>query len=136
MTTSVAAVSNGRQLNVLIASERESLTRILAESLRAQGCRPIVQETAGGASDMLGAGTADVLVLDATLPGLHWGDLRSAIAGDRAGPPEPLDSIERRHIAATLRFTRGNRRNAAQILGIARSTLLAKIRKYGLDREQ
>jgi DNA-binding NtrC family response regulator len=134
--TTIAAVSSGRQLNVLIASERESLTRILAESLRAQGCRPIVQETAGGASDLLGTGTADVLVLDTTLPGPHWNDIRTAIAGDRSGPPEPLDSIERRHIAATLRFTRGNRRNAAQILGIARSTLLAKIRKYGLDREQ
>ena len=134
--TTIAAVSSGRQLNVLIASERESLTRILAESLRAQGCRPIVQETAGGASDLLGTGTADVLVLDTTLTGPHWNDIRTAIAGDRSGPPEPLDSIERRHIAATLRFTRGNRRNAAQILGIARSTLLAKIRKYGLDREQ
>jgi DNA-binding protein Fis len=31
-----------------------------------------------------------------------------------------------------LRFTRGNKRQAALLLGIARSTLLAKIRKYGL----
>lgn len=133
MVSSVALVDSGRQLNVLIASERESLTRVLAESLRAQGCRPVVQQTAGGASDALGAGTADVLVLDSDLPGLQWEQLRSAIAGvDRVGMPEPLDSIERRHISVTLRYTRGNRRNAAQILGIARSTLLAKIRKYGL----
>lgn len=136
MGTSVAEVASGRQLNVLIASERESLTRVLAESLRAQGCRPIVEETAGGASDALGAGTADVLVLDSGLPGLQWDELRNAMNGERKGLPEPLDSVERRHIAATLRYTRGNRRNAAQILGIARSTLLAKIRKYGLDREQ
>ncbi len=136
MMTSVAEVASGRQLNVLIASERESLTRILAESLRAQGCRPIVQETADGASNALGNGTADVLVIDSGLPGLRWEELRRAMNGERTDLPEPLDAVERRHIAATLRYTRGNRRNAAQILGIARSTLLAKIRKYGLDREQ
>ena len=54
-----------------------------------------------------------------------------------AGPatddaPAPLDDAERHHIAATLRHTRGNKRQAAHLLGIARSTLLAKVRKYGL----
>jgi DNA-binding NtrC family response regulator len=47
--------------------------------------------------------------------------------------PESLDAAEARHIAAMLRFTRGNKRKAALMLGVARSTLLAKIRKYGLD---
>lgn len=46
--------------------------------------------------------------------------------------PESLDAAEARHIAAMLRHTGGNRRQAAIMLGIARSTLLAKIRKYGL----
>lgn len=135
MISSVASVATGRQLNVLIASERESLTRVLAESLRAQGCRPVVQETAGAVSDALNTGATDVLVIDSDLPGVQWEQLRTALGPERTGLPEPLDSIERRHIAVTLRYTRGNRRNAAQILGIARSTLLAKIRKYGLDRE-
>jgi DNA-binding NtrC family response regulator len=49
------------------------------------------------------------------------------------GPPESLAEVERRHIARTLAWTRGNRRDAARLLGIARSTLLAKIRRYGLD---
>lgn len=44
----------------------------------------------------------------------------------------PLDDAERSHIAAALRHTRGNKRQAAHMLGIARSTLLAKVRKYGL----
>ena len=48
-------------------------------------------------------------------------------------PPETLVEMERRHIARTLEYTHGNRRDAARILGIARSTLLAKIRRYGLD---
>ncbi len=46
--------------------------------------------------------------------------------------PESLEAAESRHIAAVLRFTGGNRRQAALLLGVARSTLLAKIRKYGL----
>jgi len=48
--------------------------------------------------------------------------------------PERLDAAEARHIGAVLRFARGNKRQAALLLGIARSTLLAKIRKYGLRR--
>jgi DNA-binding NtrC family response regulator len=46
--------------------------------------------------------------------------------------PESLDAAETRHLRAMLRFTRGNKRQAALLLGIARSTLLAKVRKYGL----
>jgi DNA-binding NtrC family response regulator len=48
--------------------------------------------------------------------------------------PESLDAAEARHIAAVMRFTRGNRRQAAVLLGVARSTLLAKLRKFGMDR--
>ncbi len=46
--------------------------------------------------------------------------------------PESLEAAEARHLGAVLRFTQGNRRQAALLLGIARSTLLAKIRKYDL----
>lgn len=46
--------------------------------------------------------------------------------------PESLEGAEARHLAASLRFTGGNKRQAALLLGIARSTLLAKARKYGL----
>jgi len=48
--------------------------------------------------------------------------------------PESLEGAEARHLRAVLRFTRGNKRRAAQLLGIARSTLLAKVRKYRLDQ--
>ena len=51
----------------------------------------------------------------------------------RCAEPDSLDAAERRHIALTLRYTGGNRRRAAQLLGISRSTLLHKVRKYGLE---
>ncbi len=132
MTTSV--FTTGRTLNVVIASDREAFTRDLAESLRAHGHNPIVQDSGGSALDALSSG-ADAILVDTNLPGVDWEQVRSALGASRTSVPEPIDAIERRHIAATLRFTGGNRRNAAQLLGIARSTLLAKIRKYGLDRE-
>lgn len=46
--------------------------------------------------------------------------------------PESLEAAEARHIAAVLTWTHGNRRQAAILLGIARSTLLAKIRRHQL----
>ena len=49
-------------------------------------------------------------------------------------PPLSLAEVERRHIARTLVWTDGNRREAARLLGVARSTLLAKIRRYQLDQ--
>jgi DNA-binding NtrC family response regulator len=73
-----------------------------------------------------------ILVLDLSLPELDLQRLREAL-GEAAPPPEPLDAVERRQIAAMLRHTGGNRRKAAQLLGLARSTLLAKIRRYGLE---
>ena len=66
-----------------------------------------------------------------------------ATAGDTADIPaatlgyEPatLAEMEQRHILATLRSTNWNKSRAASILGIERSTLDRKIRRYGLDAE-
>lgn len=54
------------------------------------------------------------------------------VPAEEASSPSPLEAAEKHHIAATLRHTRGNKRQAAHLLGIARSTLLAKVRKYEL----
>ncbi len=47
--------------------------------------------------------------------------------------PVSLEEIERRHILATLEYTKWNKSRAAQILGIERSTLDRKLRRYQLE---
>lgn len=64
-----------------------------------------------------------------------------ATAGDTDVPemsgdkyiPVSLDDMERRHIFNTLNFTAWNKSKTAGILGIERSTLDRKIRRYELD---
>ncbi len=55
-----------------------------------------------------------------------------------ASPYQPLslDEVERRHIVATLQATQWNKSQASQILGIERSTLDRKIRRYELIEPQ
>jgi two-component system, NtrC family, response regulator AtoC len=47
--------------------------------------------------------------------------------------PEPLRDVERRHIHRVLLHHEGNRTHAARDLGIARATLINKIKAYELD---
>ena len=74
----------------------------------------------------------DALVLGLALPGLDLERLRAALAPAAPLPPESLAAGERRQIALALAHTHGNKRQAARLLGVARSTLLSKIRRYGL----
>jgi Nif-specific regulatory protein len=46
--------------------------------------------------------------------------------------PLTLAEVERRHILATLRQTTWNKSRTARVLGIERSTLDRKIRRYGI----
>lgn len=73
----------------------------------------------------------DALLLDLASPDLDLTLLRQAVAPPNP-EPESLDEAERRHLALALRHTAGNKRKAAHLLGISRSTLLNKVRKYGL----
>ncbi len=47
--------------------------------------------------------------------------------------PQSIQEIEKEHIRKVLKFTGGNRTKAADILGISRVSLLAKIKKYALE---
>jgi DNA-binding NtrC family response regulator len=66
----------------------------------------------------------------------------SAIEPRDAGPPPnvvtvtagtKMADVERAMIEATLRETRGNRRRAAELLGIGERTLYRKIKEYRVE---
>ena len=79
------------------------------------------------------AGAPDVLTIDLHDPALDLPRLARALVPGHSPEPETLDTVERRHIAAVLDYTSGNRRRAALLLGISRSTLLNKIRRYAIE---
>lgn len=122
------------QLHVVVVGADPERRRMLVDALRAAGAPVFEAQDPVTAAQSLTAKGFDALVVDLALPSLDASRLASALAPDRAIPPDSLADAERRHIDRTLRHTRGNRRQAALILGISRSTLLHKIRKYGLDR--
>jgi DNA-binding NtrC family response regulator len=62
---------------------------------------------------------------------LESGDFEDDPNGDFK--PQSLQEMEKDHIMKVLEFTCGNRTKAADILGISRVNLLAKIKKYELE---
>ncbi|MGH7536069.1 MAG: helix-turn-helix domain-containing protein, partial [Gemmatimonadales bacterium] len=101
--------------------------------LRSGGHQAVAAPSPAAAADALGGPGFDALVVDPSDPEIDLGRLRSALGPASPTDPESLASVERRHIALVLRHTGGNRRRAAALLGISRSTLLHKVRKYRLD---
>jgi Nif-specific regulatory protein len=60
-------------------------------------------------------------------------DVASAPAARPISPGASLEAVERDHIERVLREVEGNKKEAARILGIDRSTLYAKLKAYHLD---
>jgi transcriptional regulator of acetoin/glycerol metabolism len=44
-----------------------------------------------------------------------------------------MEAMEKRHSRKALQRANGNKKKAAQLLGIARDTMYKKIEKYGID---
>ncbi len=105
----------------------------LVAALRGAGHQVVAAPDGPAAAEAIAAAGFDTLVLDLGWPELEPARLREALAPSAPVEPDSLDAAERRHIALTLKYTGGNRRRAAQLLGISRSTLLHKVRKYDLD---
>ena len=105
----------------------------LVQLLKTAGHRAMIAATPAEATRALAVPGLDLVVVALATPGLDHTRLRESIAPAEPVEPESLDQVERRHIARTLAYTRGNKRRAAHLLGIARSTLLAKVRRYGLE---
>jgi DNA-binding NtrC family response regulator len=114
-------------LAVLILVENAERREQIAKLLREAGHQVSVRDSTSGEVEL---GRHDLLVLDPALPSIETAALQGILAGE---PPESLDAAERRHLALVLRHTSGNKRKAAYLLGISRSTLLNKVRKYGLQ---
>ncbi len=118
----------------VLVLERDPLRQ---EQLRAMfeaaGYRTMLVHDGAEAAQAVAGGAFRLVLLDPGLPDVDLAALRAALAPRLPAAPLSLEEAERRHIADMLRYTGGNRRQAALQLGVARSTLLAKIRRYGLE---
>ena len=119
-------------LHLLVLQRDPTRREELLGALRGAGHHASVAPDAPTAAMVIGVPGFDTLVLDLGHPDLDLGGLRQALTPTEPTEPETLAAAERRHIALTLRHTAGNKRQAALLLGISRSTLLNKVRKYGL----
>jgi DNA-binding NtrC family response regulator len=123
-----------RPLHFLVVDHDARRRDELVTLLRRADHQAIAAPTAEAAADTITTGGFDALLLDLGLPDLDLAALRRAISPTDIAEPDSLEAAERRHVALVLRHTAGNRRKAAHLLGISRSTLLNKVRKYGLER--
>jgi two-component system response regulator HydG len=64
----------------------------------------------------------------------HAGGSRASQA-DPASPVDSLAEVERRHILRAMEYTRGDIHTAALLLGIGKTTLYRKLKRYGYGRE-
>jgi DNA-binding NtrC family response regulator len=120
-------------LHLLVLERDPARRNAILSLLRGAGHHAVPAPDGPAAATALALPGFDLLVLDLGDPDLDQGGLRQALAPAEPGEPDSLEAAERRHIARALRHTSGNKRQAALLLGISRSTLLHKVRKYGLE---
>ena len=121
-----------KPLHVLVLDRNPERCSEVVALLRSADHRVDAASDGASAAVLLGEAGIDALLLDVGMPGLDLAALRRAIFSPESAEPESLEAAERRHLALVLRHTGGNKRKAALLLGISRSTLLNKVRKYGL----
>lgn len=120
----------GMVLHVLVVSPDEARRAALSAALVAAGHRAAGAENGAVGAAALTEPGLDALVVDLRAPELDGAALRAVLDPGTPVAPGSLEDAERRHIAQVLHFTGGNKRKAALLLGISRSTLLHKVRKY------
>jgi DNA-binding NtrC family response regulator len=121
-----------KPLLVLILDADSERRKQLAALLEGAGHQVAFADegTAAENSDLL---RYDLLLLDPTRHGIGPAAFSQSASSTSAADPDSLDEVERRHLEITLQHTGGNKKKAAHLLGISRSTLLNKVRKYGLQ---
>jgi DNA-binding NtrC family response regulator len=122
-------------LQILLFASAEARSSVLADLLRSGGHHVVVELDQAAAARALREDQPDTLVLDLrSTAGPDLETLAAALApSPAAAPPVTLEAVERAQILVGLRHTRGNKRRAAQLLGIARSTLIQKVRRYQIQ---
>src|SRR4026208_415727 len=122
-----------KPMHVLVVDRDPERRRDLVALLRSADHRVDTAPDGAAAVASLDTAGVDAVLLDLGSPGLDLAALRRAIFSSEFPEPDSLEAAERQHLAFALRDTEGNERKAAHLLGIARSTLLNKVRKYGLE---
>ncbi|MFL5473920.1 MAG: helix-turn-helix domain-containing protein [Gemmatimonadales bacterium] len=121
-----------KPMTILVLHRDPDLREELVSLLRGGGYTTLAAESADSAAAQLD-GEVDVVLLDLMQPGVDRDVLRQVLRRPEVAEPDSLEAAERRHLSLVLRHTAGNKRRAALILGISRSTLLNKVRKYRLE---
>lgn len=120
-------------LQIVLVSANPLRAETLERQLREAGHQVVTFRDAARAGLALQDPAVGAVVVDTELAGLDRIALARSLTPEVPElPPEPLEAVERRHIAATLLHTKGNKRRAAMLLGIARSTLIQKVRRYNI----
>ncbi|MFL5450095.1 MAG: helix-turn-helix domain-containing protein [Gemmatimonadales bacterium] len=121
-----------KPMTILVLHRDPDLREELVCLLRGGGYTTLAAESADSAAAQLD-GEVDVVLLDLMQSGVDRDVLRQVLRRPEVAEPDSLEAAERRHLSLVLRHTAGNKRRAALILGISRSTLLNKVRKYRLE---
>jgi DNA-binding NtrC family response regulator len=117
-------------LHVLVVSPDDARRSALAAALLAAGHRAAGAESGAVGAAALTEPGLDAVLVDLLTPELDGAALRGLLDPATPAAPGSLEDAERRHIARVLDYTGGNKKQAALLLGISRSTLLHKVRKY------
>jgi len=136
----------GADLSVLLANvQRHGMVRLFATSIQGElGTETEVELSAAGESAgaprYFGVLLRDVgQRLPRPLDPHHLGAALGALSRQIGRAPlrrlvqETVGEVERHYIEATLELTGGNRTAAAELLGLSRQSLYAKLNRYNLD---